>query len=86
MKKLYPFSFLLFLIYWGYEDSIDDEKSFTVYTNLFGGSGNDGGSSVQQTTDGGYIIIGSTESYGNGNYDVWLIKTDSQGNTASYGD
>ena len=86
MKKLYPLLSVLFLIYWGCEDSIDDEKSFTVYTNLFGGSGNDGGSSVQQTTDGGYIITGSTRSYNRGRYDVYLIKTDPNGNTKPYGD
>ena len=80
MKKLYPFLFLLFLIYWGCEDSIDDEKSFTGYTNLFGGGGDDGGCSVEQTIDGGYIITGYTWSYGNGEEDIWLIKTDGQGN------
>jgi hypothetical protein len=58
---------------------IDAEGSF-LGTVSIGGSDDDYGSSIAQRTDGGYIIVGYTYSYGEGSTDVWLVKTDAYGN------
>ena len=67
-----------------------DSEGLPEWKSVFGGTGSDKGYSVEQTTDGGYIIGGSTWSYGIAHSnDVWLIKTDAQGTelwSKSYGD
>jgi len=58
-------------------DSLGD----TLWTRTYGGTETDHGNSVQQTYDGGYIIAGSTTSFGAGMTDVYLVKTNSFGDT-----
>ena len=59
--------------------NVEVGSSFSVFVKVFGGEVNDVGSFVRQTTDNGYILIGSTNSYGAGNDDILLIKTDRHG-------
>ncbi len=58
-----------------------DSNGGLMWTSTWGGAGDDVGNSVQQTADGGYIIAANTMSFGAGSQDVWLIKTDSMGDT-----
>ena len=53
----------------------------TIWTKTFGGSDRESGYSVQQTIDDGYIVVGSSYSFNDGNSDFWLIKTDASGDT-----
>ncbi|MDQ3110234.1 MAG: hypothetical protein M3R17_10095, partial [Bacteroidota bacterium] len=57
-----------------------DVNGTLLWSKHFGLSGYDYGYSVQQTSDGGYIIGGLTSSIGAGYYDYYILKTDANGN------
>ncbi|MHA2621734.1 MAG: hypothetical protein V2G42_09255 [bacterium JZ-2024 1] len=44
------------------------------------GAGDDEVYSIQQTSDGGYIVAGYTEPFGAGYWDIWVLKLDANGN------
>jgi DNA replication initiation complex subunit (GINS family) len=50
------------------------------WTKTIGGLGYDGGTSLIQTSDGGYAITGVTSSFGAGEGDVYVVKLDANGN------
>jgi len=60
---------------------IKTDASGTVqWEKRLGGNQSDRAQSVQQTSDGGYILVGMTYSSGAGESDIYLIKTDTSGN------
>ncbi|MCP4641201.1 MAG: PASTA domain-containing protein [bacterium] len=58
-----------------------DALGNVVWSRSFGGTEDERAIGVQQTTDGGYILAGTTESFGDSNVATYVVKTDSVGNT-----
>ena len=50
------------------------------WERTYGGTEDDWATSVQQTSDGGYILAGSTDLSDGGSSDAWVLKLDSSGN------
>ncbi len=57
-----------------------DKKGEIIWERVYGNMGNDEALSVQNTTDGGYIIAGYTVSFEADIKDGWLLKVDRNGN------
>jgi len=58
---------------------VEEPRGQKVWNYTYGNDSHERGEFVQQTSDGGYIIVGGTYSYGNGRADIYLVKTDAYG-------
>lgn len=56
-----------------------DDNGIVKWNQTYGGPERDSASSVIQTADDGFLIVGTTESYGAGDDDIWLVKTYANG-------
>ena len=45
-----------------------------VFQKTFGGTGNDEATSIAQTNDSGYVVVGNTRSFGLSVYNVYIVK------------
>jgi arginine repressor len=57
-----------------------DSAGNVVWTKTIGGSSDDFASSIIQSSDGGYVVAGDTESFGAGDVDIYVVKMDANGN------
>ena len=56
-----------------------DNKGKILWKRIIGGTSYDKAGQVVVTNDGSYILVGSTSSFGKGNYDVLVVKVSSKG-------
>jgi hypothetical protein len=59
-----------------------DKNGNELWQRTYGGAGEDLGYAIAQTADKGFIIAGTTKSFGAGQTDAYLVRTDSEGNPA----
>ncbi len=57
-----------------------DDRGNVLWSRQFGGAGADQAFAVTQTPDGGYLLAGRSNSFGSGQDDIYLVKTDAEGN------
>jgi hypothetical protein len=58
---------------------LDGDELYKVWERVYGGEESDIAWAVDPAPDGGYAAIGWTNSYGFGDGDFYIIKTDDEG-------
>jgi hypothetical protein len=56
-----------------------DATGAIQWQKTYGGINQDDGAWIEQTNDGGYIVVGDTQSFGAGTNDAWIVKLDPNG-------
>ena len=72
-------------------DTVDDLEKLNnqVFLKLYGGIGSEEGKDFIQLPDGGFVIVGYTSSYTEDDRDIFVVRTDQNGNeiwSNRYGD
>ncbi len=57
-----------------------DSDGEVIWERTYGGNDMEYAASLELASDGGFVLLGHTRSYGTGNYDMYCVKTDSTGN------
>ena len=61
-----------------------DHEGEVMWVRTYGGAANDDAADLEVTADGGFAIFGQTESFGSGEFDLYLVKTDEAGEEQWY--
>ena len=81
MGNVKTFSLILLLIVAaGISDSLAQDS---LWSASYGGYYNENGYAATRLSNGDFLLVGSTFSYGSGDYDIYLIKIDSTGGIVS---
>lgn len=80
MKRSLILSFILILIISSVKTySQCNQGDVITFQKVYGGNGNERAHSVKQTSDGGYVVVGETTSFGAGGKDWFVLKIDANG-------
>jgi hypothetical protein len=60
-----------------------DADGDVTWQKTYGGSGSESSYLVRQTTNGGYVVAGGTNSFSSGSFDAWILEVDQNGAAGS---
>jgi len=82
MKRIAPFVLIAFAAIGllGTPSTAFSQALPVVWDNTYGGAEGDGANSIVALADGGFAVVGDTNSKGAGKGDMWVLRLDEAGN------